>query len=259
MSNRVMDQAQNPASSPHAIPANWHSDSRDFIRGESCGFEALDLQARLLAEACRTAERRTSEGPLLQHLERNGRLLVKAYRHIAAAAAASASISSQTLGVGFSLTPDAEWLLDNFYIVEDVLREVRRDLPKGYYKKLPKLATSALAGYPRVYALALALISHTDSNLDEVHVTRFVQVFQTVAPLTIGELWAVPTMLRLGLLENLGRMSEHMLRVWEERRRAEAWAQAVLSSEFRVLREGSAQHLETTTQNSVLSTLNLES
>jgi len=244
MSNRVMDQAQNPASSPHAIPANWHSDSRDFIRGESCGFEALDLQARLLAEACRTAERRTSEGPLLQHLERNGRLLVKAYRHIAAAAAASASISSQTLGVGFSLTPDAEWLLDNFYIVEDVLREVRRDLPKGYYKKLPKLATSALAGYPRVYALALALISHTDSNLDEVHVTRFVQVFQTVAPLTIGELWAVPTMLRLGLLENLGRLSEHMLRVWNERRRAEEWVLSILGSQSQSLREDGPQNLE---------------
>ncbi len=244
MSNRVMEQAQNPALSPHPIPANWHSDSRDFIRGESCGFEALDLQARLLAEACRTAERRTSEGPLLQHLERNGRLLVKAYRHIAAAAAASASVSSQTIGVTFSLTPDAEWLLDNFYIVEDVLREVRRDLPQGYYKKLPKLATSALAGYPRVYALALAMISNTDSNLDEVHVTRFVQVFQTVAPLTIGELWAVPTMLRLGLLENLGRLSEHMLRVWNERRRAEEWVLSILGSQYQSLQEVRTQNLE---------------
>ncbi len=185
---------------------------------------------------------------MLQQLARNGRLLVEAYHRIAAAAAESRT-----------LAPDAEWLLDNFYIVEEVLREVRQDLPRGYYKKLPKLANSALAGYPRVYALALALIAHTDSNLDDAHITHFVQAFQTLAPLTIGELWAVPTMLRLGLLENLGRMSEHMLRVWEERRRAEAWAQAVLSSEFRVLREGSAQHLETTTQNSVLSTLNLES
>src|SRR5581483_409876 len=243
MSTSVMDQVNPPASS-HPIPATWHSESRDFIRSESCGFEALDMQARLLAGACRTAERRTSEGPLLQHLERNGRLLVKAYRHIAAAAAASASISEQAPGVSFSLTPDAEWLLDNFYIVEDVLREVRRDLPQGYYKKLPKLVNSALAGYPRVYALALALISNTDSNLDEVHVTRFVQVFQTIAPLTIGELWAVPTMLRLGLLENLGRLSEHMLRVWDERRRAEQWVLSMLGSPSQALREDSTKNLE---------------
>ena len=171
--------------------------------------ESLDSQARLLAAACRIAPRTGTEGPLLQQLARNGRLLVEAYRRIALAAA-----RNQTL------TPDAEWLLDNFYIVEEVLREVRHDLPRGYYKKLPKLASSALVGYPRVYALALALIAHTDSNLDDAHITRFVQAFQTVAPLTIGELWAVPTMLRLGLLENLCRMSEHMLQVWDERRRA---------------------------------------
>jgi len=175
------------------------------------------MQARLLAGACRTAPHTPTEGPLLQQLTRNGRLLVEAYRRIAESAA-----HHQTL------TPDAEWLLDNFYIVEGVLREVRHDLPRGYYQKLPKLAVSSLAGYPRVYALALALISHTDSNLDDAHITRFVQAFQTVAPLTIGELWAVPTMLRLGLLENLCRLSEHMLQVWDERRRAESWVEPLV-------------------------------
>src|SRR5579884_1895463 len=219
MSTSAMEQARPLASSPSSdpIPAHWHADSRACIRGEPCGLEALEIQARVLAGACRTAERTISEGPLLQQLERNGRLLVDTYRRIAAAAAQSA---------GARLTSDAEWLLDNFYIVEDVLREVRRDLPHGYYKKLPKLANSALAGYPRVYALALALIAHTDSNLDEAHIARFVQAFQTVAPLTIGELWAVPTMLRLGLLENLGRLSEQMLHVWDERRRAEEWVRS---------------------------------
>src|SRR5262249_52809147 len=161
------------ASSPHhPIPPAWHPNSRESIRGESCGLEALDLQARLLAGACRTSPRSRTEGPLLQQLARNGRLLVEADRRIPPAG-----------GNNRTLTPDAEWLLDNFYIVEEVLREVRHDLPRGYYKKLPKLATSALAGYPRVYALALALIAHTDSNLDDAHITRFVQSFQTVAPL----------------------------------------------------------------------------
>ncbi|HEY7426134.1 MAG TPA: glucoamylase family protein [Gemmataceae bacterium] len=176
------------------------------------------MQARLLAGACQTAARTATEGPLLQQLARNGRLLVEAYRKIAEAA--------QNL----TLTPDAEWLLDNFYIVEEVLREIRHDLPRGYYQKLPKLAGTPLAGYPRVYALALALIAHTDSNLDDALIARFVQAFQTVVPLTIGEVWAVPTMLRLGLIENLRRMSEHMLRVWAERRRAEAWVEPLLQT-----------------------------
>src|SRR6516164_1768903 len=222
MSTSAMEQTLLSSTSPSSdpIPSTWHSDSRDCIRSESCGFDALEMQARLLAGACQTAPQSPSEGPLLQQFARNGRLLVEAYRHIAAAAAESRT-----------LTTDAEWLLDNFYIVEEVLREVRQDLPRGYYKKLPKLATSALVGYPRVYALALALIAHTDSNLDDAHITHFVQAFQSVAPLTIGELWAVPTMLRLGLLENLCRLSEHMLHVWEERRRAEAWVQPLSQSE----------------------------
>ncbi len=222
-----MEQVSAPACTPpsHPIPATWHSDNRDCIRGESCGLDALDMHARLLAGACRTAGRTPSEGPLLQQLARNGRLLVEAYRRIAATAAGLLPQSGTT---SEALTPGAEWLLDNFYIVEEVLREVRRDLPKGYYKKLPKLASSPLVGYPRVYALAMSLIAHTDSNLDEAHITRFVQTFQTIVPLTIGELWAVPTMLRLGLLENLGRLSEHMLHVWNERRRAEEWVRPFL-------------------------------
>src|SRR5215472_11747755 len=169
MSTSAIDQTLPSSSSlsSDSIPSTWQSDNRDCIRGESCGFDALEMQARLLAGACRTAAHTPSEGPLLQQLARNGRLLVEAYRHIAAAAALSRT-----------LTPDAEWLLDNFYMVEEVLREVRQDLPRGYYKKLPKLANSALAGYPRVYALALALISHTDSNLDDAHITHFVQAFQ---------------------------------------------------------------------------------
>ncbi|MGH7222269.1 MAG: GH36-type glycosyl hydrolase domain-containing protein, partial [Gemmataceae bacterium] len=211
---------QTPAANTSAslpIPSTWHPDSRDFIRGDASGLDALDMQARLLAGACRTAARTPTEGPLLQQLARNGRILVEAYRRIAATAAE-----------GLTLSSDAEWLLDNFYIVEEVLREVRHDLPRGYYKKLPKLVNSTLAGYPRVYALALALIAHSDSSLDDAHIARFVQSFQTVAPLTIGELWAVPTMLRLGLLENLCRLSQHMLHVWDERRRAEAWVRPFL-------------------------------
>src|SRR5438445_687586 len=83
---------------------------------------------------------------------------------------------------------------------------VRHDLPRGYYAELPVLAGGPLAGYPRVFALALGLIAHTDSALDETEVLRFVHAFQTAAPLTIGELWAVPTMLRLALFENLRRL-----------------------------------------------------
>ena len=118
---------------------------------------------------------------------------------------------------------DAEWLVDNYPVVDDVLREVKQDLPSGYDAELPKLADEPLAGYPRVYALALALVAHTDAGLDEARITRVVDAFQSEAPLRIGEIWAVPTMLRLALLENLRRLADEMLRAWAGRRQADEW------------------------------------
>ncbi len=102
-----------------------------------------------------------------------------------------------------AVPPAAEWLLDNFHLIESEARAVRRDLPVRYYRTLPKLAARELAGKARIHALALDLIRHGDGRLDEERLTRFFLAFQVVAPLTIGELWAVPSMLKLALLENL--------------------------------------------------------
>src|SRR2546423_1447313 len=89
--------------------------------------------------------------------------------------------------------------------------------PTSRRSQLPKRAAGRLAAYPRVYALALGLIAHTDSSLDEAHVRQFLQAYQVETPLTIGELWAVPTMLRLGLIENLRRLAERMVAAWDQR------------------------------------------
>ncbi len=196
---------------PPPTAAFWNASSEEPVRAELYSLESLENYARQLADA--EVEPEISASPrLLRRFRQNGRILIDAHRRIASVAQGDVP-----------LTPDAEWLLDNFYIVKDVLLEVRQDLPRGYYRELPKLAAGPLAGYPRTYALALGLVGHTDSSLSETHITRFVQAYQSVAPLTIGELWAVPTMLRLVLLENLRRLSVQMLRAWDERRRAEDW------------------------------------
>src|SRR6185295_11658459 len=83
----------------------------------------------------------------------------------------------------------------------------KRYLPKGYSKGLPKLRTGASAGYPRVYDIAIQIISHSDGHVDIQRLSRFVESYQKVSPFTLGELWAVPIMLRLALLENLSRVA----------------------------------------------------
>lgn len=105
----------------------------------------------------------------------------------------------------------AEWLLDNFLVVQQAIRQIREDLPPGYYQTLPKLNNPMWLNMPRTYALACELIDYSNDQLDIGQVIRFLQVFQVDTPLTMGELWAFPTMLRLGVLGNLvGALSQHL-------------------------------------------------
>jgi hypothetical protein len=105
------------------------------------------------------------------------------------------------------VAPAAEWLLDNFYLIEEQIRTARRHLPKSYSRELPRLANGPAAGHPRPYGIALELISHVDGRVDAVSLNGFVASYQTVAPLKLGELWAILIMLRLALIENLRRVS----------------------------------------------------
>jgi cyclic beta-1,2-glucan synthetase len=205
-------EALSPSPSPSICVDALGATGQDPIRAPLFGPESLDGFARHLA-SCPTIPAAPADPSLLRRLDHNGRSLNKAHQRITVLARRREP-----------LTPDAEWLLDNFYVIEEVLRDVRRDLPRGYYRKLPRLQSGPLAGYPRVYAIGLALVAHTDSSLDEAHLKRFVQVYQEVAPLTIGEIWAVPIMLRLALLENLHRLADQMLTVLDDRERAEQWA-----------------------------------
>jgi cyclic beta-1,2-glucan synthetase len=104
-----------------------------------------------------------------------------------------------------SLQHAAEWMLDNYYILQQALREVRHDMPQGYYRQLPKLNTTGLAGYPRIYAIARQLVESDDARLDLSYVRQFADTYQEVVPLTMGEIWALPTMLRLCIVEVLVR------------------------------------------------------
>ena len=191
--------ADDPGAAPTIGHAGPYALSRGPIRGELLGPDHLRARAGEIARAS-AAKTSNSGRELFDHIDRDARILRTAYEQIAAASAQRERI-----------TGAAEWLLDNFHIITEALREVRTDLPPGYYGLLPKLASGSLAGLPRVYWLALELIAHTDSALEEGALTEFIRAYQAVTPLTIGELWAVPIMLRLVLIENLSRLAEGVI------------------------------------------------
>src|SRR5213082_2683471 len=189
----------------------------DPIRADLFGIERLEQHAESLA-AAQVVMRQSRRGRrLLQRVEHNGRVLRESYRVIAKAIREERAI-----------TPAAEWLVDNFHVVDEQLREIRDDLPPGFYRKLPKLAEGPLAGYPRVYGIAWAFVAHTDSRFDPEFLRRFLHAYQRVQPLTIGELWAVAITLRVVLVENLRRLAERMVRSRTAREQAEALADRLL-------------------------------
>lgn len=127
-----------------------------------------------------------------------------------------------------AITPAAEWLIDNFHIVEGQLRDISEHLPIGFYKELPKLSEGHLKGYPRVYGLSWAFVAHTDSRFDPELLTQFVKAYQNVQPLTIGEIWAIAITLRVVLVENLRRLSVRILSSMQARKSADLLADELL-------------------------------
>lgn len=176
----------------------WNTDG--IIREELFSIERLEQHAQSLAQAQEVTDKPPARGSLNARLSDNESVLLAAYRAIAAAAAQ-----------GYAITPAAEWLIDNYHLVEEQIRQIHSDLPPRFYRQLPKLAGGPFIGYPRVFGMAWACIAHSDSRFDPETLRRFVRAYQQIQPLTIGELWAVAITLRIVLVENLRRAAERIV------------------------------------------------
>ncbi|WP_241557058.1 hypothetical protein [Marinomonas hwangdonensis] len=192
-------------------------DSTIPVREELFGLERLEEHAESLAMAQQVFGSEPSVLPLQTRLDENATALLASYRESAA-----------ELERGGNVVPAAEWLLDNYHLVEEQIREIRDDLPDSYYRQLPKLADGPFAGYPRVFGLTWAFVAHTDSHIDPDVLVRFIHAYQKVQPLTIGELWAVAITLRIVLIENLRRLADQIAVGREARHDADHFTERLL-------------------------------
>ncbi|OLN27727.1 Cyclic beta-1,2-glucan synthase [Desulfovibrio sp. DV] len=190
----------------------------ELLRSELFSLNQLTLHAAKLA-GLHTLDPHHGPDMLLPRLADNARVLRAAY-----------AVVTEAATEGGRIVPAEAWLLDNFYLIEQQVGLARRHLPRGYSRQLPRLATGPLTGFPRIYDLALELISHMDGRIDNDNATQFVAAYQTVEPLTLGELWAFPIMLQLAVLENLRRVGLRIARRREERDAAVVWADRMLAT-----------------------------
>ena len=183
------------------------------VRGELFSVEQLENRAAELAAAHKISTKTRRGRDLLTRLDDNHAQLVADYEILTGAAEK-----------GELLTPAAEWLVDNFHIVEEQLREVRQDLPQAFYRELPKLDSGEFEGYPRIFHLAIEVVAHSDNKFESANLAAFVESYQRVAALKMGELWAFPISLRLGLIENLRRFADKIVKSRSDRAAADEFA-----------------------------------
>lgn len=182
---RLLDGARGPVEAP--------------IRAEIFGPQRFAQHGRSLGEAHRAERPATRGDTFVPRLQSNIRALREAQRYIDAQVAA-----------GYDVSPAAEWLLDNFHLIEAQIEAVRAGLPRSYFRALPVLQDPPLAGLPRIYGVAWAFVAHTDGAFDEDLLVQFLVAHQETRALALGELWALPTTLRVVLIENLRRLAERV-------------------------------------------------
>ncbi len=182
------------------------------MRAELFSVSQLERHARTIAGWHELASGPGHDDWLLARLDDNEVALRDAY-----------TLVSDAVQRGRQITPAAEWFIDNYHLIEEQIRTARRHMPRAYHRELPRLANAPAPGTPRVYHIALELISHAHGRVDAEGLRAFVASYQEIQPLRLGELWAIPIMLRLALLENLRRIAMAITAGRHDREAAASW------------------------------------
>ena len=169
------------------------------IRSEIFGLQRFAQHGRSLGETHRAARATSHAATFFPRLRSNIRTLREAHCYIGVQAS-----------TGYDISPAAEWLLDNFHLIEAQLKEIHEGLPRSYFRALPVLLDEPLAGLPRVYGVAWAFVAHNDGAFDEELLIQFLSAYQETRELNLSEMWALPTTLRVVLIENLRRLTERV-------------------------------------------------
>ncbi len=186
------------------------------LRAELFSADQMEAHGKKLAGLHKLSSRRNPD-QLLKRLSENEIVL-----------SGSLDLFTVAANEGRPITPAQEWLIDNYYLIEEQIRLAKRHLPKNYSQQLPRLENGPSAGLPRVYDIALEIISHGDGRVDPDSLSLFINAYQSVKYLKLGELWAIPIMLRLALIENLRRIAGRVSSNRLERDEADFWAQQIL-------------------------------
>ena len=187
--------------------------NEELLRSELFSSDKLGEYGKSLANSHKVVSGKIPN-QLLKRLDENESILIEVR-----------NLLVETVKGNHRVTPAGEWLLDNFYLIEEQIRTAKKHLPKRYSENLPQLLNGNNIGPARVYDIALQVISHSDGRIDLESLSGFLKAYQSVKFLQLGELWAIPIMLRLALIENLRRVAVRTAVDRIDRNLAKYWAE----------------------------------
>lgn len=181
--------------------------------------EELERHATQISTHFSEIKRMNSKRRLIKSLDKSFQNILRGYDFI-----------DEEMNNKRDMVPAAEWLLDNLYLIQKEYKDIKYNMPESYYKNLPVISKGIMKGYPRVYHIAVEIISHTDGMIDESRIENFINAYQKNTILTSGELWALPIMLRIALIQNISHIVERIVYAMKEKRRGEAVADRIINA-----------------------------
>lgn len=172
--------------------------------------EGLKNHAANISDYHERVKTTNSKRKIMKSLDNNHRNILKGYEYI-----------DRDMRYKRDVVPAAEWLMDNFYLIEKEYKDIKHNLPDYCYKKLPAVTKGLFKGYSRIYHIAMEIVSHTDGKIDEKTIMSFIESYQKQTVLTNAELWALPNMLRIALLQNIGSVTNKIVTAQKEKSRAD--------------------------------------
>ena len=201
---------------------NMDKDTENFMEDVptiSINKEKLESYATEISQYYSETKTVNSKRRIMRSLDASHKNIIKGYEYI-----------DKETRVKREVVPAAEWLLDNIYLIEKEYKNIRYNMPEAYYKKLPVISKGMMKGFPRIYHIAVELVSHTDGAIDESTIEMFINAYQKNALLTSGELWALPIFLRIALIQNISKVTDKIVYSLKEKKKGDIVAEKIIAA-----------------------------
>ena len=118
------------------------------------------------------------------------------------------NLLNEHIKIGISIHPAGEWILDNFYILEESVRQIEKEITLKKYTNFVGIQNGKYAGFARVYVLATEIVAYTDNKINGENLETYLQAYQTKKTLNMEEIWNIGMFLQIAIINNIAEICD---------------------------------------------------